>query len=196
MRLRSAVLATLFLALCLLSLGCGDEDNDSGGTDGDNTYAEDTNTATSSSGEADPGCEEVADYPIRITVDPPGYMVMCSTADGLSVHVENVSAHVLRFWPKNNSTLITLEGGTTESPGLEVTRGVVPGGWYNDGKFVLSVGQSLTASDTQPVFLWFETDLNLTATVTAYRYVGDWVASRLQTRGQALFNRVQTVRQA
>ena len=70
-------------------------------------------------------------------------------------------------------------------------RRTVPGGWYNDGKFVLSVGQSLTASDTQPVFLWFETDLNLTATVTAYRYVGDWVASRLQTRGQALFNRVQ-----
>jgi hypothetical protein len=90
-------------------------------------------------------------------------------------------------------TEIALDEIDVESPGVEVAGAVTGSGWDARGEtFVLPLGRSLTASSDSRVSLHFEPDFELSGEADVARYVGDWAASRLQTRGQALAQRVQS----
>jgi hypothetical protein len=200
------------MALCALALaasGCGGGDDNAGGgvstqdAHGDETYTgetytEDTytragftdDTSTEATAAPDRGCE--ARYPLHVRIDPPD-VTACSSKDGLSVHIKNVSAKVLLFWPTYDDppTEIALDAGGMGSAGVEAARAATGSGWLGE-TFVLSIDQSLTATSESPISLQFRTDVGLTAKANVARHVADWVASRFQTRGRAFAQRVQS----
>jgi hypothetical protein len=179
--LRSLGVVSLFSALVLLTPGCGDGDDGSDGSGGD----------TAAVSEPDSGC--TVDHPRNVPVDPPGYIVACSTDDSLSLRVRNVSSHVLRFRPGDyDTTDIALDEADASSPGVQAARDSTGSGWDVNGEtFVLSFDQSLTATSDSPVSLHFEPDITLTAQANVARYYADLVSSLLRTRAQAYAMRVQ-----
>jgi hypothetical protein len=194
MRLRAAGLGLAVAALVMTTSGCGDDHQGGGGSSSGGSDTEQSYTEPTVAAEPDPGCEDVIAHPIRVPADPP-YVVACSAEDGLSLHVENVSAEVLRFSPTDPSipTEMALDETYLESPGVEAARAVTGSGWDMAREtFVLPLGGSLTASSDSRVSLHFESDLGLSAEADVARYVADWAASKLRTRGQALAERVQS----
>jgi hypothetical protein len=197
----------LLVALALTMPGCGGGGDDSAAESGDSfaeqTSAEDTSTHQASTSDAstenmqpeaprapDQGCE--ASHPIRLRVEPPD-VIACSAVGGLSVHVENVSAHVLLFRPTSLEppTQMTLDATGVGSAGVEAAHAATGSGWLGD-KFVLSTDQSFTATSDALVSLHVERERELTLKALLTQSVVDWLTSRLQTRGQALAQRAQS----
>jgi hypothetical protein len=199
--LRSPGFAVALAALSLLAFGCeGDGDDEAAG--GSRTFFEPEpmpEPAPEPEPEPEPqtgaGCEGLVDHPFRVPATPSGYVVACSAEGGYSLHVENVSSHVLRFTPSDPSETVymTLEEPDAVSPGLQAAVAVTGGGVDTAGEtFVLPLGYSLTAESESVVSMQFEADLELTAEAIAARSVGDWMASKLRTPGQAFVQRMET----
>ena len=170
--------SAVVILLAAASSGCGDGGGDGGG--------DDSSPASTQASSTDQGCEDVPEFPVRASQEARGYVVACLTPDQTSVHLKNVSAHVLRVYPTTAGTRIQV-ASVEQDPGLQAAlavtgSGLVPGTSY----FVLPLGGSLVASAPGPVVVQVAPDLALTAEASPARYVADWLASRLQTRGQRL----------
>jgi hypothetical protein len=168
--------------VAILGVGCDDDDGS----------ADSTTSPDYSEPVADDGCEDVVDHPYRATREAHGYVVACLSEDGSSVHVHNVSSHVLNV--TRGEGVDTVEpAGVEKDPGVRAALGVTGIGWTADGShFVLPLGGSLVASGPGPAVVFIEPSLSLTAQANSARWVGEWIASRLKVRGQALADKVES----
>lgn len=174
-------LGAVCLVLVLGVSGCGDDD--SGGTE------QSLNVDIGASSAAR-GCEDAPGHPKRAPVEARGLVVACVSDDNTSVHVKNVSAHVLRI----NSTpgVDTIElVGVDQAVGVQAALAVTGSGWTVSGThFVLPLGGAFVASGYGPAAVRVQADLALTAAANAARYVADWMTSLVETRGRALYRKV------
>jgi hypothetical protein len=167
--------------LATMVVGCDDDDSADSSSSSD-YYSEPV---------ADDGCEDLPDHPYRATREARGFVVGCMSDDESSLHVRNVSSHVLKVTRGDGVDSIE-PAGVDKDPGVRAALGVTGIGWTTDGShFVLPIGGSLVASGPGPAVVFIEPDLSLTAQANSARWVGEWIASRLKVRGQALAAKVE-----
>jgi hypothetical protein len=179
-------LCLVLVALLLVIAGCGDDDDANGnGPNGGNGEFPPAPTA-------DEGCEDVTDHPNRATAEARGFVVACLSNDETSVHVRNVSSHVLMVFATPSVSRIE-PAGVAQEPGVQAALSITGIGWTQSrSHFVLPLGGALVGSGAGPAVVRVEPDLILTAEANAARYVAEWMASRIQARGQALARRVES----
>ena len=151
-----AFAATFLLAVALGSVSAGDAHGQSG-------YF--------------PWCEPAPFHPIQVPLPVPGFVVACRNADQSSVHLRNVSPHVLRVEPLAgyaNPRISQVDDGE-DAPGVQAAQDGVPSGWYSDDVFRLSLGESAVVSANGLVGVTWHPDPGLTAKANAAR----WTAGRL-----------------
>lgn len=177
------------LVLCAVMFGlaaCDGDDGGNGGTTGGSSPPPPV--------EPEAGCDETPNQPDRVAANPPGYVIACGALDGRSLAVSNVSSKVLRFRPSQSSEeLAIVLASRPDAPGNKAAASVTGYGWDTSHEtFVLPLGGALLASGDPPVSLDFEPDLELSAQALTARYATEWVVSKLQTRSEALVQRVST----
>jgi len=174
----------LGLALVLLLLligGCGDDDDNG-----------EESTGSPPPQTVDQGCEGVSGHPNRASSDARGFVVACLSNDETSVHVTNVSSHVLMVTPTAGVSQIE-PAGVDQEPGPQAALAVTGIGWTATGShFVLPLSGELKASGSGPATVLIEPDMILTGQANVARYTAEWMASALETRGRALARRVQS----
>ena len=174
----------LFAALLLALAGCGDGDETSDGP----SFATDAMTEERV---PDDGCEAAAGHPNRAAQEARGFVIACVSGDETSLHLQNISSHVLQVTPGHG--VDTLEPAGVESgTGTQAALGITGIGWTPDEThFLLPLGGSLVASGPGPAAVNVQPDLVLTAKANAARYVAEWMESFVQARGRALAIKLQ-----
>lgn len=201
MRLPSPAIVTVLCALTWGLGGCG-EDHDGGGASGGGTGVE---TSDPPPGTSDPpadtattppvsaACAGTPDQPIRVPATPPGLVVACSSADGRTLSVSNVSSQVLRFEGHPPGSVEMELTSTPESAGDEAAMYISGAGDQQRGDFVLPLGGAMVVtSASPPVSVDFAPDLQVSGQALVAQYAAEWAAGKLQTRGRALADRVSS----
>lgn len=169
-------------SLGLVLVGCGNGNS----TTSSPAYTVPTTT------QVDSGCNPVEPRHVEVTPSSFGTLLhVCSSTNGSTVRVENISSTVIRVSPRSRGSTLRLEPSTATSFVEEATAAAVPG-QCSVSACSLPGRAAAIAQGPAPVILGFDVDYSQTTSAVVASALAGYVQGRLQTPGQRLANSVAT----
>ena len=177
------ILALMLLSVAAMAgpLGCGDDGEEEGGSEGGAVAT------------ADDGC--TTDLPKRVGATDPGYdgwLVLCMTDDGSRVQVENTSGNSFFVWAVDDATYLdmTAEPSTETFAGYLATSAFPPGDGDGNGYWALPPESTLLATSVSGAArINFQVDAGATAAYNAAHSSGAYVDRLAVPRSRALVDK-------
>jgi hypothetical protein len=187
-RWRSASRRAAFIAgglLLTIAAGCGGSSS---------TTSTTVELPTHPTVPADAGCN--AAQPHHVAVNPVAFgtlIQVCSSSDGSSVRVNNISSTVIAVSPDSQGSSVTmhLDPFTATTFVAAATAAAVPG-QCSFSRCSLPGGGAVIAEGSAPIILDFDVDYSATTAANAATALAAYLQGRLSSPGQQLARRVAT----
>jgi hypothetical protein len=205
MWLRRVTLTAAIVGGVVALAGCGDDDDDRGGPTPAPAYSdtqaqapEPSTTTTAQAAAANDGACDVA-HPVRVAPTPAwtgALVTVCSSNDGSSLMLKNVSLKVLRVWAATNDppTRLHVADPPAGTFAERAAAGVAPAICRQDVvNCRLPAGGTATATTGgETANVHFAVAPEDTVAANAARFIGGWISARLTPRGIALRQRLES----